>query len=168
MHLYAFDLFKMLSQLRQFKFRRFSKSVIQSVLVLFANTTAVYSTIYEAISRAVSNVSAFFWRLSIKVLFRLRLGFFFTVTFVYMYISFSFNRTLRQGIALPQGVFALLVKLIKIKYVLKCHSRCRYGIRFVGCYNSITKEKKRNFRAQTKSSKIGLPFIRNLPWYHDQ
>ena len=64
-----------------------------------------------------------------------------------MYISFSFNRTLRQGIALPQGVFALLVKLIKIKYVLKCHSRCRYGIRFVGCYNSITKEKKKEFQS---------------------
>ena len=64
-----------------------------------------------------------------------------------MYISLSFNRTLSQGIALPQGVFASLVKSIKIKYELKCHSRCRYGIRFVGSYNSITKERKKEFQS---------------------
>lgn len=60
MRLYTCNLFKMLSWLQQFKFRSFGRTVIQ-----FGNTTAVYSKVYVAISRAMSNVSVIFWRLSI-------------------------------------------------------------------------------------------------------
>lgn len=69
-----------------------------------------------------------FQRLSIQVLCQFHLWFFSTVKFVYMYISFSFNCMLCLSIALLQDIFALLVKSIKIKCELKCHSWCQQQI----------------------------------------
>ena len=88
MRLYTCNLFKMLSRLRQFKFRRFGKNVIQFLLA-YLETQLQYTVQLMWLFQGCDKFKCHFLVIVYLGLCLFRLGFF-IVAFVYTYISFSF------------------------------------------------------------------------------
>ena len=127
MRLYAGNLFKMLLRLPQFKFRRFGKNVIQFALA-YLETQLQYTVQFIRLWIYGSHIFELRLKTWMKAIFAshfqgcnkfkchllviVYLGFvslsawvflYCSNCFIYIYISFSFNRTLRLSIALLQG-----------------------------------------------------------------